>query len=195
MSSVLAVFITCILFICGDTLPKWFTSDVTLQNMLTPMIPLIGIGNILMIFGMVSWSLVGAQGRFKLATSVSAIMTFCVTVPLAAIFCIVKRYDLQALVASVVIGYSTTGLILAYVLLTSDWEHISRTIRDYNEAEDISLSDDSDDESSSSSSSSSEGLSLEKDVHGIDDESGVSLEKEKAPQSPQRIIVLPTDTT
>jgi len=99
------------------------------------------LGNIFMVFGMVSWSLVGAQGRYKLATIISAIMSFCVTLPLAAIFCIVYEFTLEGLTASVVIGYSTTGMVLAYVLLTSDWEKLSKTIREHNEAEGVSLSD------------------------------------------------------
>lgn len=157
----LAIFISSVLFLCGSSLPRWFTSDETLQNMLNPIIPLIGIGNILMIFGMVSWSLVGAQGRYKLATIISAIMTFCVTIPLAFLFVIGNNINLQGLVAAVVISYSTTGLVLGYILLTSDWEHISKTIRDYNEVENISLgSEDSDESSSSSSSSSSSDSSI-----------------------------------
>jgi len=60
-------------------LPRWFTKDDTLQNMVEGLLPFVAIGNILMAYGMVSWSLVGAQGRFKLATSVSAIMTLCLT--------------------------------------------------------------------------------------------------------------------
>jgi len=161
LSTVLAIFISSVLFLCGSSLPRWFTSDETLQNMLNPIIPLIGIGNILMIFGMVSWSLVGAQGRYKLATIISAIMTFCVTIPLAFLFVIGNNINLQGLVAAVVISYSTTGLVLGYILLTSDWEHISKTIRDYNEVENISLgSEDSDESSSSSSSSSSSDSSI-----------------------------------
>ena len=148
LSSVLAIFITVILFICSDDVPGWFTKDETLQKMLISTIPLVGMGNILMVFGMVSWSLVGAQGRYGLATKVSAIMTFCVTVPLAAIFCIACHFTLDGLVAAVVIGYSTTGLVLAYVLLRSDWKHISKTIREYQkEEEGLSVSSSSSDDS------------------------------------------------
>lgn len=169
LSSILAVFITAIFFICGDDLPGWFTKDETLQNMLTSMIPLVGMGNILMIFGMVSWSLVGAQGRYKLATTVSAIMSFCVTIPLAAVFCIAYQFTLDGLVAAIVIGYSTTGLVLAYILLRSDWKHISKTIQEYHEEEGSMSSSSS--SSSSSSDDSEEGNRLKKDVLGqIDDD-------------------------
>eukprot|EP00521_Asterionellopsis_glacialis_P013049 CAMPEP_0195293792 /NCGR_PEP_ID=MMETSP0707-20130614/13354_1 /TAXON_ID=33640 /ORGANISM="Asterionellopsis glacialis, Strain CCMP134" /LENGTH=987 /DNA_ID=CAMNT_0040354587 /DNA_START=164 /DNA_END=3127 /DNA_ORIENTATION=+ len=143
MSTVVAIFITIIFFICGDLLAAWFTSDAVLQEILKSMIPLVGLGNIFMVFGMVSWSLVGAQGRYKLATIVSAVMSFCVTLPLAAIFCIVYEFTLEGLTASVVIGYSTTGMVMAYILLMSDWEKLSKVIQECNKEEGVSLSDSS----------------------------------------------------
>ena len=42
-----------------------------LQEMVMDTIPLMALGNMLMVFGMISWDLVGAQGRYKLATGVS----------------------------------------------------------------------------------------------------------------------------
>ena len=141
LSACLAIFMTSVFFICGEDLPTWFTDDETLQDMINSMIPLVGVGNILMVFGMVSWSLVGAQGRYKLATCVSAVMSFCVTLPLAAVFCIGLHFELDALVAAVVIGYSTTGLVLAYILLMSDWELIAKTVREENEESESSSSD------------------------------------------------------
>lgn len=129
-----------------------------------------------------------------MATIVSAIMSFCVTVPLAAIFCVVLKYNLKGLVGAITIGYSTTGMILAYILVTSDWEHISRTIREYNEAENISVSGGgSSDESSSSSSSSSSTCSDGNDGVGLGREFGDDEDRavitEQA-QSPERIVVL-----
>ena len=108
-------------------------------------------------FGMVSWSLLGAQGRYNLATWVAAIMSFCVTIPLSAYFCMYLKYTPDALVGAVIIGYSTTGTVLGYLLLRSDWEHISMTIRGHNEAGIIDDDGDphEDDLSVSSSSSSS----------------------------------------
>lgn len=74
-------------------------------------------------------------------------MTFCVTLPLAALFCIGMRFTLISLVGAVVIGYSTTGLFLGYLLQMSDWEHISKIICAINESDDMDSSsdDDSDD--------------------------------------------------
>jgi len=170
MSTCLAIFISSIFFICGDDLSTWYTDDETLQGMVNDVIPLVGIGNILMIFGMISWSLVGAQGRYKLATVVSAVMSFCVTIPLSAIFCLYFNFNLEGLVAAVVIGYSTTGLCLAYILLRSDWEHISKTIQEFNEMDDSSSSSSSSDSESDSESELSESA-LENQFIPSDDES------------------------
>lgn len=93
-----------------------------------------------MVFGMTSWSLIGAQGRYKIATVISATMTLFVTLPLAALFCIGLRYSLISLVGAVVVGYSTTGLCLGYLLQMSDWEHISKNICDLNDTFDMDSS-------------------------------------------------------
>jgi len=128
-------------------LPRWFTKDDTLQDMVGGLLPFIAIGNVLMVWGMVSWSLVGAQGRFKIATFVSAVMSFCVTLPLSTGFCVGFRFSLEALVGAVLIGYSTTGLAMGYILQMSDWEGISKSI--------IALHDEDDQNNYSSSSDSS----------------------------------------
>jgi|AntRauTorckE5430_2_1112549.scaffolds.fasta_scaffold09505_4 Na+-driven multidrug efflux pump len=133
-------------------LPHWFTKDNTLQNMVEALLPFVAIGNILMAYGMVSWSLVGAQGRFKLATSVSAIMTLCITLPLSAGFCLGFRFSLEALVGAIVIGYSTTGLVMGFILQMSDWEGISKSVQAQHEEDE----EDSDDSISGSSSSSAD---------------------------------------
>ena len=164
LSTWLAIFMSSVFFFCIGLIPGWFTDDETLQRMIIKMLPLVGVGNILMVFGMVSWSLVGAQGRYKLATCVSAVMSFCVTLPLAALFCIGFKFELDALVAAVVIGYSTTGLVLAYILLMSDWELISKTVREGNEESEESSSDsdyeeeEEEEEEEESSDSDSSGL-------------------------------------
>ena len=153
MGVMLSFFITSFLFILGKDLATWFTPDALLQEMLNDLIPMIGIANIFMIYGMVAWTLVGAQGRYRLATIVSACLSLFVTLPLAALSTFYFVFDLKGIVGAVICGYSTTGLCLACILLRSDWKHISETIQEYNSAEDDSSSD----ESSDSSSSSEEG--------------------------------------
>lgn len=53
LSTSLGIFETSILFICGNDISTWFTDDKFLQDIMNNMLPVVGIGNILMVFGMV----------------------------------------------------------------------------------------------------------------------------------------------
>lgn len=145
LSTILACALSTVFLILSPYIPHWFTNDETLVSMVKVQLPLIGVGNIFMVFGMTSWSLIGAQGRYKIATLVSAAMTICVTLPLAAVFCIGMRYSLISLVGAVVVGYSTTGLFLGYFLQMSDWLHVSKIICALNEKDELECSSDDDD--------------------------------------------------
>jgi hypothetical protein len=164
-ATILSLIVSIIFFSLSNELPRWFTTDPTLQRMIKELIPLVGIGNITMTFGMVCWALVGAQGRYALATFISFIGSWCITIPLSAFFVFGLNVDLQGVTSAVVIGYSCTGTVLSFILLRSDWEYLSETVQNLNALsgevvsdsdEDDSLSHDDSSESSSSSSSSSD---------------------------------------
>lgn len=146
---------TSVFFMCGDNLAVWLTNDPTLQHMLSTLIPLVGVGNVTMTFGMVSWHVIGAQARYRLATLIALICSWFITLPLAAISVYIFNLDLQGLVAAVVIGYSLTGSMMAYILLRSDWKRISQIIQDLNALTGEVVSGGSSDEESESSSSAS----------------------------------------
>ena len=135
MGTCLSVIITSLLFILRGRLPEWLTPDETLREMLYQVIPLIGLANIFMVFGMVAWTLVGSQGRYRLATIISACMSVFVTLPLAAISTFIFVFNLQGIVGAIICGYSTTGLCLGYILLRSDWKRISEKIQKDNAEE------------------------------------------------------------
>lgn len=153
---VFATTFTAVMWIVGEDLAKLMTPDPTLQRLIIEVIPLMGIGNIALTGGSVSWALVGAQGRYRLATCVAFVSSWCVTLPIAAILTFAFRINLEGVTASVVVGYSVTGTCLMYILIRSDWERLSRIVVDLN----------ADIESSSSSSSSiseEESFSIEAD--------------------------------
>jgi hypothetical protein len=81
---------------------------------------------------MTCWSLIGAQGKYKLATWVSFISNWGVAMPMAAILVFVVRMDLQGLTAAVVIGYVSTGASLSYVMLSTNWKKIAQKIQERN---------------------------------------------------------------
>jgi len=123
----LALVVTFIFWSMRDAL---LTRDPTIQAMLTELFPLIALGNVTMNVGMVCWSVVGAQGRYRLATTIATACSLLVTVPLGAVFTIYMRINLQGLTFAVVLGYSILGTILSTVLIMSDWEALSREIQD-----------------------------------------------------------------
>ena len=105
-----------------DHLREWFTSDSTLQYMMLDLVPMACIANITMSIGMLCWSLLGAQGRYRLATLITFLSGWLVTVPLGAIFVYACNFDLSGLVAAVSIGYSVSGTVLMYLLVRTNWD-------------------------------------------------------------------------
>jgi multidrug resistance protein, MATE family len=161
LGTITSILITACMFIAGESIPTWLTNDPTLQRMTAELIPLFGIGNIALSIGTLSWTLVGAQGRFRLSTAVGLSGGWFVALPMAAVLTLVYNVDLQGQTAAIVIGYMVSGTINSYILLQSDWPKLSRRVIALND--DISVgSDDSDDSSSSSSSSSSDSQSRTK---------------------------------
>jgi len=148
ISIIFALIITSILWILGEDLATWLTPDPTLQRLILEVLPLLGVGNIALTAGSVSWALVGAQGRYRLATFVAFISSWSVTLPMAAIYTFLFRFDLQAMVSAVVIGYTITGTCLQYILVRSDWERLSKLVIEENEESDSSDESSSEEESS-----------------------------------------------
>lgn len=122
-----------VLFAVSDRIPAWFTPDETLQGMIADVLPYIGIGNISLTFGLLCWYLVGAQGRYKLATWIQFAASWAICMPFAAVFTFKYRFNLEGLMASVVLGYVAVGSCLSIVILTSDWQARANKVRERNE--------------------------------------------------------------
>lgn len=150
-----AVFMTSLLFIGGEDIPTWLTTDPTLQRMTAELLPLFGLGNIALTVGTVSWTIVGAQGRYRLATAVGFAGSWFIALPLAAIFSGVLEFDLKGQTAALVLGYMISGTLNSYVLFQSDWPKLSRRVIEIAAEANAANSDDSSSSSSSSSSNSS----------------------------------------
>ncbi|KAL7537055.1 hypothetical protein ACHAXR_010152 [Thalassiosira sp. AJA248-18] len=150
IASTLSLSVT-IVFIClRNNIATWLTQDTTLQAMLTELLPLIALGNISMNLGMTCWALLGAQGRYRLATSIAIACSLLITVPIAAVLTIAFRFNLQGLTFAVVIGYTVTAMLLTVFLLRSDWDKLSNKIQAKMKAEEESESEESDIESNAS---------------------------------------------
>jgi Na+-driven multidrug efflux pump len=143
-----AVFSTGVLYVLAEYIPKWVTPDPTLQKMIYETLPLIGIGQLAMNVGIMCWSVIGAQGRFRLATTIEFVASWFVVIPLSAALVFGLRFNLQGLVGATVLGYAISGATNFYVVLRSDWKKLSDIVVERHEAEESS--------SSSSSSASAE---------------------------------------
>mmetsp|Transcript_14068 Transcript_14068/g.30172 ORF Transcript_14068/g.30172 Transcript_14068/m.30172 type:complete len:891 (+) Transcript_14068:310-2982(+) len=161
MGIIFSIFVSSVTLILHNDIPRWLTSDPTLQRMIAENIPLMAIDNMIMTSGSLCWTLVGAQGRYRLATIVFALSSWFVTIPLAAVSVYVLFLDLKGLLASFSIGFLFAATALSYILLRSDWAKISQHIQEKNAlmGEVDSSDDDENSVSSSSSSSSSSSVS------------------------------------
>jgi Na+-driven multidrug efflux pump len=120
----------------GDDLPVLLTNDPTLQHILKDLLPMFGLGNASMALGTMAWTLLGAQGRYQLATITVGLVSWFVTLPLGVFFSFYLKINLQGQTSAVVIGYMLSGAIHAYFLFRSDWVALSKKVMDDNESRD-----------------------------------------------------------
>jgi len=97
LASTLALVVTSAFLAMSNVLPTWLTSDETIQDMLTELFPLVALGNVTMNIGMVCWALIGAQGRYRLATSIATACSLLITLPIGAVTTVSMRINLQGL--------------------------------------------------------------------------------------------------
>mmetsp|Transcript_18233 Transcript_18233/g.41998 ORF Transcript_18233/g.41998 Transcript_18233/m.41998 type:complete len:1052 (+) Transcript_18233:307-3462(+) len=128
VSFIIAVYATGLLFILAMKIPNWLTPDPTLQKMIFDIIPLIGFGQILMVWGMVAWAILGAQGRIRIATALEFFISWGISAPVAAIFVFLFKYNIEGIVGGLSIGYTIGTNVYLYMLYTSDWESLSAVV-------------------------------------------------------------------
>lgn len=134
------------LFAISGYIPGWLTPDPTLQRMIFDCLPLIGFGQISMIIGTVTWGIVGAQGRIRLATTVEFMSSWFIAIPLCAISHFVLNYNLMGFVGSLIFGYTVGGAAVGVIILTSDWGALSRDVVAKNAIEGVTWEDDENDD-------------------------------------------------
>jgi Na+-driven multidrug efflux pump len=134
-----SVFATSILYMVGDELASLITPDTTIQRLMIEIFPLIGMGHIVLTTGIISWALVGAQGRYNQATVVQFICNWGVTIPLGAIFTYGLRIDLQGLTSAFVLGLALSGASNTYILIRSQWQRLATIISEENQIDQADL--------------------------------------------------------
>lgn len=132
MAVIQALLITSALFMTGQYLAILFSSDPTIQHLVNDSITMIGVANIIMAFAQITWSLVGAQGRFRLGTGVIFFSRWLVTIPCAVICIYAFFLDTNALSGSLVVGYATASCALTFIVARSDWDRLARLMQEMN---------------------------------------------------------------
>lgn len=146
LAFIVSSLLSSLVLIWGDDMSQITTSEETLHKMVNDLIPLFAVGNIALAVGSMAWTLVGAQGRYAYSTAVGFVGSWCVTIPLAAIFSIKMGIDLQGQTSAVVIGYMVSGTWNTFTLLRSDWKQVSDSVIEYNMAHNIDLIDEEEEE-------------------------------------------------
>lgn len=132
VSSVQALLITSILLMSGKNIANVLTPDPTLQLLLNNLITNVALGNLVMSTAMNVWSLLGAQGRYRLATLVILLARWLVTMPVALVCIYGFAFDLNSVMGAVTLGFATSVLILSYIFFRSDWDRLSRIMQELN---------------------------------------------------------------
>eukprot|EP00536_Pseudo-nitzschia_multiseries_P000755 jgi/Psemu1/294160/fgenesh1_pm.9_\ len=129
MGVVVSIILSMSLGALRSVIPRWLTNDFTLQRLLGDTIPMVCLAVATLSSGSVCWSILCAQGRSHLATAVTGFGSLAVALPLASLSNFCFNLNLQGLIASLIIGYATSGFCNTVLLLTSNWKSISRKVR------------------------------------------------------------------
>lgn len=128
-----SVLVTSALYMSGQYLAVLFSCNPAIQHMMNNSIILIGLANVIMAFSQIAWSLIGAQGRFRLATFVIFFSRWMVTMPCALVCIYVFGFDLNAVSGSLVVGYATACCALTVIVLRSDWDRLAPLMQVMNQ--------------------------------------------------------------
>jgi len=127
-----SIVMSVIILAFQNQLPTWLTKNETLQRMLSELLPLFCVGLSALTLGSMSWTIICAQGRTRLATMVTFMGSALATLPFAVISTFVLNWNLEGLLASVVLGYALSGIVNSFIMVTSKWEKISGKVVERN---------------------------------------------------------------
>ena len=127
-----SMLVTSIFISCIPVVPAFFTKDEELQQLVGATLPYMTLGYLAQTLGYLCWYIVGATGRYNYGFWIHLTTSWCITLPLGALFVYHYRFDLQALTVSIVLGNVCTGCALAFVVFTTDWQQRADKVRQRN---------------------------------------------------------------
>ena len=143
---VTAVWVTSLMYIFAKHIVTWVTPDPTLQRMIFDVLPLVGYSQVGLVVSTACWAILGAQGRYSLATRISFAGSWLIAIPWTLLTVRGLHWNLSGPVSALVIGYTCSGAVMIACVITTDWQYHSAKVVADNE--DSLSSDSSDDDSS-----------------------------------------------
>ncbi|KAG7375056.1 MATE efflux family protein [Nitzschia inconspicua] len=124
--SISSTAVISIIFVSArNVIVGWYSDVEIIQEMLSDLILLVGIANVVMVVGVVAYSILCAQNRANIATGTYVVLSFATTLPLSLYLVYYKKYDLQSMVFALIVGYYLSSLVLLVFLFTSNWRRYS----------------------------------------------------------------------
>lgn len=161
-----SLLLSSVLLMAGPQIARLLTPDTTLRVLFNNLMTTLALANLVLHAAMTFWSLLGAQGRYRLATLVMLLTRYLVTMPMAALCIYAWNMDLNAVLGSVTTGLSTSVLLLGYIFFRSDWERLAKIMQELNALLDVSEEeeDDNDDDDDFGFGEDVEEMGLEQDL-------------------------------
>lgn len=121
-----------IVLMLGPNIAVWLTTNPLMQRQFVDLVGVTVIASFAMTFALVTWSLLGAQGRFGIATLCVVLCRWLLIFPIAAVCVFGFYFDTKSVAGSIAVGYSTAAFLLSLVIIRSDWEQYA-AIASYGE--------------------------------------------------------------
>jgi Na+-driven multidrug efflux pump len=156
LAMVQSLTLTAIFLMAGPNISVALTNDATLQHLFNDLVGMTALANISMSFTQIYWSLLGAQGRFGLASCCILVCRWVLTMPIAAACVYGPLYDARSAAGAVAVGYSTAAISLSIFVYRTDWNQAvldaQEEVTPLDEGVDLDESDHDEEESDDDSS-------------------------------------------
>mmetsp|Transcript_26954 Transcript_26954/g.39863 ORF Transcript_26954/g.39863 Transcript_26954/m.39863 type:complete len:863 (+) Transcript_26954:447-3035(+) len=141
-----SLLLSSVLLMAGPQIARLLAPDVTLRKLFNELMTTLALANLVLHAAMTFWSLLGAQGRYRMATLIMLLTRYLVTMPMAALCIHAWNMDLNAVLGSITTGLSTSVLLLGYIFFRSDWERLAKIMQELNALLDVSEEEEEDDD-------------------------------------------------
>jgi MATE family multidrug resistance protein len=137
-SVTLSVIMTTLFILFKESIVDNFTNNETIKEMVGELAVLLGIANVVMVIGVDAYTILCAQNRVRLASSIYVFISWLTIIPMSIYFVFQKGYGLESILFSLIVGYSVTSMMLLVLVFSTNWTSCSNAvIRRANKTADV----------------------------------------------------------